>query len=479
MSTAYTEFYVQGTAGDNLCPGDTTANSAAFTYINAVSTASWNSATGVFTVASGNPSTDGILADGTRFVSIYTTSGATVATFVARVTAVSSTTITTSLTAYSGTIPTTDATGALTLKYGGAWKGPNGATGFPFNFVDGIMTNSSNNAVRVNFNGTFNITAGMTHNIVRGSTTWRGYSSTVGDAGYTTIDGGTTGASYALLTIGSSTVDQKFENFIFQNNGATGSADGVLSSGGAEQSFVNCIFSNFRRSGLNFQGNCAAVSCEAFACQASNTSGYGGFTALGSGCAIVACVSHDHVGGSNANGFTTNAAVTLFRCIAANNTGHGFRCDQNEIVEVHNCDAYNNTGSGINITTTTPACVVITNCNLFKNGGTGIAIANPTTNWNNGVITNCCFGSGTQANTSGNITSGMQGIIEQNSITFPSNLTPWKNPGSGDFRTTSQTALTGGYNVFTQTMAAYGGTSASIGIGACRAYPTNYHGTCF
>src|SRR4051812_30524080 len=120
---AFTEFACRS-GGSNLNAGTRTGSStvpgtsADFTYASGT----WVSATGVFTVASGNPSSDGVAVG--DFASVYA-DGASVTTLVGRVTARTTTTITVSTSALSGT--TTDGTSNRTLKIGGAWKGPNAA----------------------------------------------------------------------------------------------------------------------------------------------------------------------------------------------------------------------------------------------------------------------------------------------------------------------------------------------------------------
>src|SRR5437667_2887639 len=135
-------------SGSNLNAGTRTGNTtvpgtaAALTYASGT----WVQSTGVFTVASGNPSTDGLVAG--DFASVYP-DAATVTPFVGRVTASSATTITVSLTAKMGTAPV-DGTTNTTLKIGGAWKGPNGTSAFPFNLVDLSLTDAAGDFPRVN-----------------------------------------------------------------------------------------------------------------------------------------------------------------------------------------------------------------------------------------------------------------------------------------------------------------------------------------
>jgi hypothetical protein len=159
---AYTEFYAQ-TTGSDLNAGSGRTDAAAFTYVSAVVVGGWNAATGVFTVATGNPSGDGVAVG--DFASVYVTSGATVAVFIGRITTRDTTTITVSLTAKSGTPPATDALGATTIKVGGAWKGPNGASLFPWTLIQNTMTNASGHVPRTRFlSGTdYVLTAGGTY----------------------------------------------------------------------------------------------------------------------------------------------------------------------------------------------------------------------------------------------------------------------------------------------------------------------------
>src|SRR3990167_7616154 len=234
----------------NLNAGTLTGNTtepgtaASFTYASG----NWVQATGVFTVASGDPASDGVAVG--DFASVYA-DGSTVTGFVGRITARDATTITVSSTAISGTKPT-DGTGDRTLKVGGAWLGPNAASGFPFNFIAEACTNAADNPVRVNFknDATYSITAAMTHTLI-GPTFFQGYTTAYGDLGRATIDGGTAGASYVLLTFSGSGTAMCFGlDLIFQNNGATGSANGVNWGNDTRAFPQRCVFSNVRGAGL-------------------------------------------------------------------------------------------------------------------------------------------------------------------------------------------------------------------------------------
>ena len=228
---AYTEFYCQ-TTGSNLNAGSGTSDAAAFTYASG----NWVAGTGVFTVASGDPLSDGVAVN--DYASVYA-DGATVTGFVGKITARTTTTITVSLTIKSGTAPT-DGTGTRTLKVGGAWKGPNGAEAFPFGFVAGnSMAGTTGQVTRVNLkSGTaYSVTAGMVHTALNGPTVFQGYTTTPGDLGKATIDGGTSGASYSIVSGTSNFI--KLADLIFQNNGASGSTVGISPGTGLSSNAVS------------------------------------------------------------------------------------------------------------------------------------------------------------------------------------------------------------------------------------------------
>lgn len=159
--------------GGGIASGLEPTDAAIATYTSAVVVGGWNSATGVFTVAAGNPVTDGVTVG--DFASVYVTAGATVAVFSGRVTARDATTVTVSITIKSGTPPATDALGATTMKVGGAWAGPTGTSMFPWGFMQNTMVNASSHVPRVNIKtGTYTVTAANTH-ANAGPVTWAGY----------------------------------------------------------------------------------------------------------------------------------------------------------------------------------------------------------------------------------------------------------------------------------------------------------------
>ena len=458
---AFTEFCCRS-GGSNLNAGTRTGNStepgtsADFTYASG----SWVSSTGVFTVASGNPSTDGVAVG--DFASVYA-DGASVTTLVGRVTAVSSTTVTVSTTAKTGT--TTDGTSNRTLRIGGAWQGPNGASGFPLNFLTNACTNSSGDLPRINYKNaaTYSITANITG--VGADTTHQGYATSYGDLGKATLDGGTSGASYNLIgiTVGA---NANLIDFICQNNGATGSSSGVFWNGNGQ--VVRCVFHDFRGAGLQTNNSTAIVECEAYNCNQSNTSGLAGFVVAAQSL-FLRCISHDN-SGSNSNGYYTNGAMSQFiDCIADTNGARGFQIEANAI-RLINCDAYGNGSDGVRFANGgTNMNITVENCNFTKNGGWGF-LGNGAGKMT-GRIQNCGYGAGTEANTSGT-SSTLGSIVESGSVTYASNSSPYSDPANGDFRISLAEAKSAGRGSFTQTAASYTGTVGYPDIGAAQAQAT-------
>lgn len=458
---AFTEFCCRS-GGSNLNSGTRTGSStvpgtgADFTYTSGT----WVNATNTFTrLDAGSFITDGISVG--DFASIYP-DAATVTPCVSRITTVGATTLVLSATARSGAAPI-DGVADTSVKVGGAWKGPNAASGFPFNFMAAACTNVAGNAVRVNFmnDASYSITAAMTHTLV-GPTFFQGFTSAYGDLGRATIDGGTAGASYVLLTVSGSGVDRTFcLDLIFQNNGATGSATGVNFGNSGRSLIKRCVVNSVRGIGLHVQN---AVECEAYSCNQSNTANLGGFSAQTTGQFLDRCISHDN-SGSNNNGFYNGGAgeCVLIYCIADTNGLHGFYDNNNTITtKIINCDSYNNGGDGWR-TITASGTVFFENSNFIKNGGYGI---NVSTGTRIGLAINCGFGSGSQANTSGTINVAAGQIEEIGTITYASGVTPWVDPANGDFRINLGNAKGQGRGTFTETAASYSGTIGYPDIGA-------------
>jgi hypothetical protein len=444
--------------GDTTVPG----TSAALTYASG----NWVASTGVFTVASGNPSSDGVAVG--DFASVYA-DGSTVTGFVGRVTARDATTITVSLSNKAGTAPT-DGTGNRTLKIGGAWKGPNGAEAFPFGFIKASLTNVAGDRVRINMrnDADFSITATVNQN--SDPIVIQGFVSSYGDGGRAAIDGGTTGASYKLFRFGS--WGCTCSDMIFKNNGDSGSESAVYYDTAAIT--FRCVAHDIRGIGFDNAAGTGAgsgnllIECEAYNCNQSNTSLLPGiFTDAG---ACVRCISHDNSAGSNCHGYGTgNSGGRFVGCIADSNGGAGFKVNPTVTggCLITNCDAYNNTGDGFALTNGTNHNLYMENCNAVKNGGYGINLSAGGGGQRSGFVFNCGFGSGSQANTSGDINAS-DGCEVSGSITYASNVTPWIDPANGDFRINLAAAQGAGRGAFTETAASYAGTVGFPDIGSAQ-----------
>lgn len=452
---AYSEYYCQ-TTGNNLNAGSTTGDNAVYTGVGD------SDGTSKFTPSDGStPASSVNVGD---FASVYVTAGATVAVFVGRVTVVAAGVngaITVSTTAKSGTFPASSGSAhTITCKTGGAWKGPNAAVGFPFGFVTAALTDAAGDIPRVNFKSGTNyaITAAISHSIA-GPVQFQGYSASPGDGVRAVIDGGTSGAAYALLTV--SGAKNSIADMIFQNNGASSHDCGLALTGpGCEA--LRCIANNLRGNGFQLaSGPAIAVECEAYACCQNNSAGDAGFS-LGTANVAVRCYSHNNVG-SNAVGFAATNNATFLACISDTNGGNGFQLDASSMTLMFQCDSYNNTGDGVRLVNGGSACYRIENCNLVKNGGYGINGTGAGARL--GDVVNCGFGSGTQANTSGT-TNGLSGMLTGGSVTYGSGLSPWTAPSTGNFSINLSAAENAGRGTFTETGSSKTGTVGSPDIGA-------------
>ncbi len=457
---AFTEYYCDFTNGSNLNAGST--NSAPV-YTSA---AGDSDGTSVFTPNDGiNPS---LTVSAGMEGSVYVTAGATVAVFIGRIVTVVNAVngaITFSTTAKSGTFPAASA-GAhtITLIVGGYWKGPNAAVGFPFGFITAAQTNVAGDYPRVNFKAGTNyaITTAMTHSLA-GPVRFQGMTTTAGDGGKATIDGGTSGVSYVLLTL-SGFVGCTLADLIFQNNGASAAADGLKIANG---SAYRCVVHAVRGNGINDTSASLLVECETYACNQSNTSGLAGIAVHR---LARRCYSHDNTAGSNADGFFLSNGADLVGCIADSNAGVGGRIATGSVViSVMGSDFYNNTSDGLSIGggSGTLMEVYVENCNFVKNGGYGINDTGSGAFRTEGAIVNCGFGSGTQVNTSGQ-TNNLSAMEVSGSVTYPSGVTPWNAPTTGDFRIILPQAQYAGRGTFTETDGTNTGTVAYPDIGAAQ-----------
>lgn len=430
MAASYTN-YCARSGGSNLNAGTLTGNttepgtSASFTYASG----NWVQSTRVFTVASGNPQSDGVAVG--DMVSVFA-DGASETGYVGRVSARSTTTITIDGTANSGS-PPTDGTGNRTLRVGGAWAGPSGTSGFPFTLAMSAVLNGSSHPVRINFKNdqTYSITAAVTA-ANSGARHYAGYASSYGDGGRATLDGGTSGAAYVLLTFGGSVLGTRFSDFVFQNNGASSSAALVASSVSVGMEFKRCVFANSRGNGLTGSSSSlmlTLVECEFYGTNQSNTANQGGAVTSGQ-INAERCIWHDNTGSNTVGVRVTGAGSSAFHgCIFDTNGNIGLQqTGTGGALLVTSCDFYNHASNGM---TAAAAFTRVESCNFALNGtgGTGYGVSSNSTYIS---VDKCGFGSGTAANATG--TTSLTLGDETNSVTYASNTLPWVDAPNGDFR---------------------------------------------
>jgi hypothetical protein len=295
-------------------------------------------------------------------------------------------------------------------------------------------------------------------NDYNGVTVFQGFSSSYGDLGKATIDGGTSGSSYILLQI-VNCLSISFLDLVFQNNGATGTESGVRNGDGGNSSittFTRCVFKGMKGSGVFAHAGGNFIECEAY-----DNVGIG--FELRSAVYCRRCISHDNGShGFSSAGFATKAV--LESCASFKNGGSGIGYSDNSgLFSLRACDFYDNVSHGVD--GSVQNFVLLENCNFVKNGGYGLQV-----NSANAIVflSNCGFGSGTQANTSGTTNIPVTSVVEEiATVTYASDVTPWANPDEGDFRITLAAAKNAGRGAFTLTDATYdGGTVGYPDIGA-------------
>lgn len=449
---AFTEFYCQS-GGSNLNAGSTNSNSAAYTSTNG----GWNAGTGVFTPTDGSNSSSTVSVG--DFASVYL-DAATVGVFIGRVTAVQNATngtVTVSLAAAVGSAPGTLASGR-TIKVGGAWKGPNAASGFPFSLAGfGNNKDASSHQARVNMknDASYSISVAIT---MGGGSTWvtQGYSSSVGDGGKAILDGGT---SVAAVIADVGIAGNLFIDFIFTTSITSGTTDLVTTT--RLSSWERCVFKGARGRGVSAAASCAFQECELYDCNKSNSANLAAIRLLGG--VMLRCYVHDNAG-SNTDGIDVNAGATVIQnCVVDTNGKRGIAISaisNQGVIQINNTDFYNNTSDAINNASNAPNPLWIENCNFIKNGGAAINNANAVAT---GFVYNCGYGSGTQANGSGDT---LGNLIQSGTVTYASGVTPWNAPTTGDFRISLAAAFGTGRGVFTETDGTNTGTIAYPDIGA-------------
>ncbi len=437
--------------GDNTNAGTRTGNAtvpgtgANLTYAGGA----WVNATKIFTPVAANPITDGVA------VGDYCNIGGT---YINRVTARDATTIT-----FGGSgAGTNPGNGTLTVKLGGAWSGPSGASGFPFTLSNlSNLSNAAGTLVRINIKNDLTPTVSAVMTMVTPGNVWfQGFTTAYGDGGVTQITGGASGASFTILDVKSSA---KFADLDFFQNGSTGNAVGVTcGSGQSDTKWLRCSFRGMKGNGLTESNNNTYIE----SCQFDSNGGSGLGNTSGGGLYQIYTSSFTR-NGSDALSVGTHELLCL-DSVFAGNTGVG--ATSQSASRYRNCDFWNNTGSGVQ--NSGGNTLELTSCNFLKNGAWGIDL--PATGFVR--IRNCGFGVGTQANTSGDIETGQTGctIVEEGTVNYATGVTPWNAPTTGDFTTTLAAAQGTGYGPFLNRASAYGGTLNFPNIGASQQALTTY-----
>lgn len=477
-ATSYTEFYCDnGTAGtSNVFSGSTSSATPAYSTSNG----NWDG-TSVFTPTDGSTPASSVSAGDWASVCV---DGAIMAVYVSRVVTVAAGVngaITLHTTAVAGTAPSANATGR-SIFVGGAWHGPGtrnqvggqgGATNyFPFDFVTAVLTNTSQNPVRVNFKSgsVYICTNAITHSKA-GPIRWQGYTNSVGDNGRAILGGNPAGSSYQLLAV--TGVRNCIQDFIIRSNGASsGTLNGVAING--NNICRNVSFDSMGGSGVVGGGASDFIGCEATNCCTGGAANHGGFHGVNVD-RFIQCTSHHNLS-ANANGFYLSGGSVvsiMINCISYSNTVGVLIPGTSSILD--QCNIFGNTGDGVNISqASTAGPYEFENCLFFSNGGYGINSSG--SSFRQGQILNCGFGLGAGAqNASGdlgpNITGPQSDMLVAGTLTYTSGQLPWVDAPSGNF------AIVSGSTVRAAGLGYLGAvTTAFPDIGAAQSASTNSAG---
>lgn len=467
LTPLFTEFYCQNN-GSNINAGSDTNASAKYTSTNG----NWSTTTNVFIPTDGTNPVDSGVKTG-DWVSIYV-DGATTAVYVARVLTVVNaangaiTFVTNGLNGTFGTPPSTSATGR-SIKVGGAWKGPNGASAFPFTLNLATAVDANGDWPRINLKNdqTYTLTTSLTILLAQGFV--QGYSNIPGDgvlskSNRATLDFGTTSGNLVLASQQNCWLVDLIST---SSLSATGAGDSFRLAGSWCHGFRLTAI-NARGNGVNLTGSGSkAIECESYGCNRSATAGDGGFQ-YSTSTACIRCIAANNTG----DGFVAPLSVAdarVHNCISFLNTRHGFCINpQGATSALFNCDAYRNLGDGLrNLDTTASSNSYIENCNFVRNSGAGIASSSTTGRWT-GVVYNCGFGNGSMANLGGKMVN-CTNLFESNRVEYDPGVNPWADPDvTGNFQIALLQALGAGRGSFTQTQGGYSGTVGYPDIGAAQ-----------
>lgn len=427
---AFTEFCCRS-GGSNLNAGTLDGSStppsvsAAYTYASG----DWVQSTLVFTVASGNPQSDGVTVG--QFASVYA-DGSTETTFVGKVSAVTTTTITIDGSQNGGTAPV-DGTGNRTLRIGGAWQGPSGASSFPFTAVwrNQLAAPASTYTLRLNMcnDQTYSMTSQLSIANVGGAGGQKfvveGYGTSYGDFGLATIDFGTTAAGVDISTV------CHVGSLKATTAATTGTAIGMYFRGYYGNSATNVIVDGFRGDGIS-----SAFQLHITNFNIVNVGGAGNYHGLKSNNGAI----HANNGIITKHASSTGVGVyahagqgaTLTRCILV---GNGSNSGVYGTINLYKCDIYNFSraisvyyGYGTNLT----------DCNIGYCSTLVYVSASATYT----RFFNCGFGGGAAAYTTE--TDGLYDapVLFVNRYDYVES--PWVDAPNGDFTQSEDTAKAAG-----------------------------------
>lgn len=365
---AFLDFYCLS-GGSNLNSGTTEDAAAPLTYAGGT----FVRGTVTFTVASGNPVTDGVVAE--DIISVYTTAGATVATCLVLVSSRTATTFTGTVIA-GAAANVSETANAATAKKGGAWAGPSGTVGFPWNFVSGTTIKTAALPPHVNFKNSaaYNITANVTQTLT-GPVYWRGYNSTPRDGGKALFfgDSATPAAPFTILT--NSGANNYFDDLHFDNNGGDAAGQSVgnncmVDNSGTGCRFETCRFSNAYRAGLRQAGGGTHINRnEFYGNNRDDAQNFGGLL-ITEECEVFHNVFHTHTAGTDSNGITMSA-------------------DNTENVTIHGNIFYNHAGEAILLTGNHNSVRI--SHNLFHTAVSGVRFSGAAATGSNVIIENNIF----------------------------------------------------------------------------------------
>lgn len=370
----WSSFYVTPT-GSKVNSGSTADDAALVTFVNG----NWDASTGIFI---------GIGADLSAvtvgmFASIYV-DGAEISAFVGRITAFNDTTdaVTVSLLTKTGTAPSTSATGR-SMKIGGAWMGPSlntltNVAGFPFNFVNANLTNTSFEPVMVwikgNADGSAAYTATNSFAHASNHVNFCGYTNTIGDAGIAVTSGFTNPVPFNLFTVGAN--DCRFKQLGFYNNGWTpGDASGayMVNITGTGNRMERVRFFESARTGLRVGGSgTRLLECEFNRCNRDGANGHAQLLITEESAHTRLFVHNSDKPESDSDG------ILIIN-------------DSPETVMINDSIISHNRGVGININNS-GANVILNNCTIASNGNHGVVFDVPNSiNGSHVEIQNCIF----------------------------------------------------------------------------------------